>query len=86
MANKLIKVSSNVCAMCVYRMRNTTSFTGWCCNYLDITGHSRLFENGVKTHSAEYCDKFQRGAQIKTKGEIPHVRIPVELGYNPYQE
>lgn len=34
------------------------------CNYLTITGHSRIFENGELKYDPKYCDKYCPGARI----------------------
>ena len=66
MAN-MVKCTKYVCAMCKYRMRFGTAPSGqqklynFCCNYLEITGHSRIFVEGKRQYDADYCDKFERG-------------------------
>lgn len=70
----LIKLNKRVCAQCQYRMRagaspgrDGDSDFNYCCNYMEVEGHSRIFENGVKAYDAKYCDKYKRGKPIPTK-------------------
>lgn len=66
-----VKCSKKICAICKYRMRfgtapgnkRVTSYN-YSCNYLEITGHSRIFENGKKKYDSQYCDKFEEGNAI----------------------
>lgn len=71
---KLIKCTKYVCARCKYRCRFGTAPSGqqhlynYCCNYLEMTNESRIFdEHGNMRHSAEYCDKFERGKQSRPR-------------------
>ena len=67
MAN-MVKCTKQICAKCKYRCRFGTAPSGqqklynFCCNYLEITGESRIFdEHGNPRFGAEWCDKFERG-------------------------
>ena len=70
----LIRRTKQVCARCQYRMRagaspgrDGYSDYNYCCNYLEIEGHSRIFEDGKMAYDAKYCDKYKRGKTIPTK-------------------
>ena len=71
---ELVKCTKNVCARCKYRCRFGTAPSGaqklynFCCNYLEITGTSRIFENGHRRDIEKgYCDKFEPGKPIPAK-------------------
>lgn len=71
---ELIKLSKRVCARCQYSMRAGASpgrdgenDFNYCCNFLSIEGHSRIFEDGKLAYDPHYCDKFKRGKQIPSK-------------------
>ena len=64
---ELIKCTKQTCAKCQYRMlfgvspgHQRVSYN-FCCNYLNITGHSRIFKDGVPQFDAKYCDKYEEG-------------------------
>ena len=69
----LIKLNKKVCGSCKYRMRfgsapgGQNTFYNHCCNYLEIMGHSRIFENGKQAYDPKYCDKFEKGKAEQTK-------------------
>jgi len=56
-------VSRRLCASCKYRMGVGNNVA---CNYLQIAGHSRLYENGVKMYDAAFCDKYESGRKLTT--------------------
>ena len=89
MEKKLIKATAAVCEKCMYRSGADTIG----CNYLGITGKTRVVSREGMKYDPEYCDKFEQGSRgLQTihgwKGNtlrlIPHNEWP--LGYNPYQE
>ena len=70
----LIRCTKQVCARCQYRMRAGSSpgrdgnnDFNYCCNYLEIEGHSRIFKNGEMTYNAKYCSKYKSGEPLPTK-------------------
>jgi len=54
-----------LCATCKYRFRfgNFGHNGRNACNYLDITGESRVFVEGKKVVPDGYCDKYEKGAK-----------------------
>lgn len=71
---ELIKLSKRVCARCQYSMRAGASpgrdgenDFNFCCNFLSIEGHSRIFEDGELAYDPHYCDKYKQGKQIPSK-------------------
>lgn len=38
-----------------------------CCNYIEITGRSRLFDLGKRTVEKGYCNKYEKGEQTDEK-------------------
>ena len=69
--SKKIKVNPHICYACCYHMGFGSQpgkdqiDAGHCanvaCNYLGITGKSRIFEDGKMAYKPEYCDKFVPG-------------------------
>ena len=75
--SELIKVSPKICQKCKYHMgfgaqpgREQRVVSNVCCNYADIEGHSRIFENGVRLYDPAYCDKFDPGTRKKGRSNI----------------
>lgn len=66
----MVRATLRVCKKCKYRTGFGSSpgkareRDNYCCNYLAITGHSRIFENGKYAYDAEFCDKFEEGPQL----------------------
>lgn len=65
---ELVKIRPGLCASCIYRMgfgsqpnRPEKEYANVACNYLDITGHSRIFQDGEKAYDPRYCDKYEEG-------------------------
>ena len=67
---KLIEINTTICWKCKYH----TAFgpnpghrdcinNNVCCNYLYLTGQSRIFSHGVKRYDPKYCDKFEPGKE-----------------------
>lgn len=56
----LRKLTPELCDKCKYMQGVKENG----CNYMTITGHSRIFENGKKTVPSGYCDKFEEGRKI----------------------
>ena len=77
---EVVKVSQRTCLSCKYHMaigtqpgrlqkaKGTMPNVG--CNYLSITGHSRIFEKGEKAYPSEYCDKYEPGDKLTDFGEF----------------
>lgn len=66
---KKIKLDKGICSNCKYRMgfgsnANCTTRSNFACNYLEITGHSRIFEDGELRMDPQYCDKYEEGRKI----------------------
>lgn len=59
------KIERSLCATCKYRFKfgNYGHNGKNACNYLDIEGKSRIFEDGEKVVPDGYCDKYEKGAQ-----------------------
>lgn len=57
---KLRKLSPELCDTCIFMPVVTENG----CNYLGVTGHSRIFENGQKVVPTGYCDKYKQGEKI----------------------
>lgn len=84
---------TKICNSCKYRTRFGAMYTnktqGYCCNYYEITGHSRLEdENGVvRRLDLEWngkCDKYERGKIIQGN---THINIRKrEPGYEQYYD
>lgn len=54
------RVDNNICASCKYRGFFQQRI---CCNYLGVTGKSRIFEDGKLRHDPRYCEHYEKGAQ-----------------------
>ena len=67
---ELIKCTKYKCAKCKYRCRFGTAPSGkqtvynFCCNYLEVMGSSRIFENGSMKYDPKLCDKFEAGEPL----------------------
>lgn len=83
--SELRKATHKLCNTCRYSMgfgsqpSNANCPANICCNYLEITGHSRIFYDGGKqSFPKEYCDKYEKGKRytlihkngISKKGEL----------------
>ena len=85
--------NTKLCNSCKYRCRFGAMYTnktqGFCCNYYEIEGHSRLLdENGVN-HRGDpewegKCDKYERGKIIQGNCHI-NIRKK-EQGYEQYYD
>ena len=68
---ELIKCTKYKCAKCKYRCRFGTAPSGkqtvynFCCNYLEVMGSSRIFENGSMKYDPKLCDKFEIGQPLQ---------------------
>ena len=80
--------NTKLCNSCKYRCRFGSMYTnktqGFCCNYYEIMGQSRLMdENGVNHRlDPEWegkCDKYKRGP-------IAQVTKHINLGRNEYED
>ena len=61
-SEKLIRATPDVCAQCQCRIgKETRRGLPDYCNYIGITGHSRIIEDGEMAYDPEYCDKFIKG-------------------------
>ena len=66
---KKIKANNDICRNCKYRMgfgsnANSTTRSNVACNYLAITGHSRIFKDGKAEMDPEFCDKYEPGDKL----------------------
>lgn len=55
---KMVKTSEKICSSCKYRINVEQKVS---CNYLEVAGHSRIFENGKKAYDPAFCDKYEPG-------------------------
>ena len=72
--SKKIKTNPDICAHCKYHMGfgsqpgvnqiDLGMMAHVACNYLTITGHSRIFQKDEMRFKPEYCDKFEPGDKI----------------------
>lgn len=67
----LIRDNRKNCSRCKYRTKIGNSMA---CNYSAIEGHSRIFQDGKLAYDPEYCDKFQKGAQIIQRKDAVYLR------------
>ena len=83
--SQFVKATPNVCAMCKYR---SSLQENGCCNYWNITGHSRIYVDGKEQYDPAYCDKFERGQRIPAKIDLAIAKSPAAWpwGYCPEQE
>ena len=76
----LVKIDGKTCLSCKYHVGfgaqpgsqcrdNTKNFKNVCCNYLRITGKSRIFVNGEKAYDPKFCDKYEAGPEIVVEQE-----------------
>ena len=93
----LVRATPKTCAKCKYSMgfgsqpgkvqtedlpnRNVA------CNYLEIKGHSRIFEDRQIAYDPKFCDKYDPGdRQIIRKFSTINPVVEWPLGYCPHQE
>ena len=55
------KISKGLCSECKYRTKIGVHLA---CNYLAITGQSRIYQNREAAYDPTLCDKFKEGEQI----------------------
>ena len=66
----MVRATLDYCKRCIYRVGfgpspgQARERENYCCNYLAIEGHSRIFKNGEYAYDPELCDKFVEGPQI----------------------
>jgi hypothetical protein len=64
----LVKLKKNkTCNTCKYGHYLNSSHKIMCCNYIEITGRSRLFDLGKRTVEKGYCNKYEKGEQTDEK-------------------
>lgn len=70
--NKMIRVtgSHSPCSKCKYRVKSVNGSLARGCNYISITGKSRVFKDGRKVVPDGMCDKFEKGSALKTEAKI----------------
>lgn len=76
---ELKRINKSLCSKCQYR-----TLIGSCqaCNYMAITGRSRIFQNGEAVNDPKFCDKFKAGDQI-----IPRVdAVFVPTNYDEFED
>ena len=60
----MIKAEHATCKKCKYRyLLNQAEIA---CNYMDVTGKSRVFKDGKKVIPDGFCDKFVKGRQDRS--------------------
>lgn len=73
------KISKSLCSKCQYR---TMIGSHQACNYMAITGRSRIFQDKEAAYDPKLCDKFKEGEQI-----IPRVdAIFIPTSYNEFED
>ena len=72
---QMVKVNSKVCARCKYRINVEQKP---CCNYIEVEGHSRIFEDGKPKYDPAYCDKYEAGPKSDKRS--------FDLTHNEYDE
>lgn len=75
--SKLRLANTELCSRCQYHsgfgsqpgkeQQQANHIRNIACNYLEITGHSRIFTPDGPTYDPKYCDKFEEGKVISTK-------------------
>ena len=67
---KMVKATPAICSRCKYHMgvrsspgRKQTN-NNVCCNYFELTGYSRIYENGKLAYDPKYCDKYEKGPSL----------------------
>lgn len=59
---KMVRATLDTCQKCQYRIgKETKRGLSDFCNYIGITGHSRIFEEGEMAYYPEFCDKYIPG-------------------------
>ena len=59
---ELRKLTKELCDKCIFMPERDNG-----CNYMGVTGESRIFANGKKVVPAGYCDKFIEGPKISKR-------------------
>ena len=73
------KVSKSLCSKCQYRTKVSNHLA---CNYLAITGQSRIYQNREAAYDPKLCDKFKAGEQI-----IPRVdAVFTSANYDEFED
>ena len=60
---KLRKINPELCKSCIFM----SGVVEHGCNYIGITGHSRIFKGRERTVPNGYCDKYIEGDKITGK-------------------
>ena len=55
------KINKHLCSKCQYRTKIGSQLA---CNYLAITGQSRIYQDREAAYDPKFCDKFKEGNQI----------------------
>ena len=71
MNKNAIRADAEVCARCKYHMpfgsqpgKRECLNNNIACNYLAITGHSRIFQDGRMSYCPMFYDKFEEGGRV----------------------
>ena len=56
---RMMKLTPELCDDCIFMPAVRENG----CSYLTLTGHSRIFTDGVRTVPDGYCDKYQQGGK-----------------------
>lgn len=87
MNSKAIRISNDVCRTCKYRMGfgadpggNNGCVNNVVCNYLSVTGHSRIFTDGKMAYDPKFCDKYDPGKRERA----PHELVLTDSGKDEY--
>lgn len=75
------KISKSLCSQCQYR---TLIGSHQACNYLAITGQSRIFQNREAAYDPTLCDKFKEGDQIIPRVDAVFLPANVDI-YEDYK-
>ena len=59
---ELRELTKELCDKCIFMPERDNG-----CNYMGVTGQSRVFKNGKKVVPTGYCDKFIEGPKISKK-------------------
>lgn len=54
-----VKLDKNICYNCKYSCPLNSSFKQIMCNYISITGRSRIYNLGKKEVEKGYCNKYE---------------------------
>ena len=75
------KISKGLCSECKYRTKIGVHLA---CNYLAITGQSRIYQDRTAAYDPTLCDKFKEGEQIIPR--VDAVFIPAKTDeYEDYK-